>query len=429
MRSNGEINRRRVIQAGAGLGLGLAGLKDLGGIQPASAAEALTLYHDKSPWQDLFIAMSEMSVAAGGAALDPVSFADTTSYQAALKPALSSNDAPDMFTWWSGYRFEDLYKEGVTEDLSDVWAQAVADGNLVESLASAFTFDGQAHAIPTTVSYWVVFYNMKVFADNGLTPPATWDEMIGAADTLKAAGITPFAASVAGRWPSFIWFEEMVMRTDPKFYEDLCAGTAKYTDPTAVQAMETWKGLIDAGYFTSFDLDLFADIPALFASGELAMIPVGTWYPGYAINPTGMVAGTDYGVFVMPNINPELTENVIIVETGALAVAKNGQNIEEAKKWVAWWVTPEAQTAWANKLGDVPANPKATSENPEVGKLLETLSAGNYRLLQRYWEASPVPIVEGAVDFLTEFMLNPGSMMDVLGKIQELADAEWAKRA
>jgi hypothetical protein len=39
-----------------------------------------------------------------------------------------------------------------------------------------------------------------------------------------------------------------------------------------------------------------------------------------------------------------------------------------------------------------------------------------------------VPIVEGAVDFLAEFMLNTGEAQSVLQKIQDLADSEWEKR-
>ena len=86
----------------------------------------------------------------------------------------------------------------------------------------------------------------------------------------------------------------------------------------------------------------------------------------------------------------------------------------------SWWLTPEAQTSWTNQLGDVPANPKAQSNNPVNANILSQI--GEYTLYQRYWEASPVPIVEGAVDFLAQFMLNPGDAESVLQQIQDLAD-------
>jgi multiple sugar transport system substrate-binding protein len=387
----------------------------------------LKFYHDKTPWQEFFKQMGDMAQQAIGVNWDPTPYSDTTSYQAAVLPSLPTSDAPDFFTWWSGYRIEDLYDQGVLEDVSDLWQQAITDGNLPESLSAAFTFDGKQYAMPLHVSYWVVFYNKKVFAENEITPPTTWVEFVANADKLKAAGVTPFASTTTGRWPSFIWFEEMVLRTDPQFYADLTAGKAKYTDPTAVKAMETWKGLIDKEYFTSFDSDMTNDWPGMLAQGKVAMITIGTWYQGQLLS-AGIKPGEDYDLFVMPNIDPAVTDKAIIVETGALAIPNKAKQVDASKKMATWWQSPEAWTAWSNKLGDTPGNPKAKSDNPVLNNLLTKLSTDGYTLYQRYWEASPVPIVEGAVDFLSEFMLNPDQYQDVLKKIQDLADTEWAKR-
>jgi multiple sugar transport system substrate-binding protein len=371
--------------------------------------------------------MGDLAEAAIGINWEVTPYSDTTSYQAAVLAALPTGETPDFFTWWSGYRIEDLYDQGVLEDLTDIWTQAVADGNLPESLAAAFTFGGQQWAIPSHVSYWVVFYNKKAFADNGLSAPTTWDEFIAVCDALKGAGVTPLASTQDGRWPSFIMFEEMVLRTDPNFYVELTNGRAKYTDPTCVQAMETWKSLIEAEYFTSFDIDLFTETPGMFQSGELGMIPIGTWFQSSFLG-AGLVPGEDYDAFIMPNVNSAITDKVAIVETGALAIANQSSNIDAAKEMAAWLLTPDAQTAFFNHLGDAPANPKAQSENPVISNLLDTITSEDYTLYQRYWEASPVPIVEGAVDFLAQFMLNPGDQESVLANIQELADTTWEQR-
>jgi multiple sugar transport system substrate-binding protein len=157
------------------------------------------------------------------------------------------------------------------------------------------------------------------------------------------------------------------------------------------------------------------------------MIPIGTWYQGTLLA-TDLVPGEDFDVFIMPNVDDAVTDKVCIVETGALAVALNSQQKDAAKQMATWWLSPEAQTTWAGLLGDAPANPTATSENPVLNGLLATLNDESYTLYQRYWEASPVPIVEGAVDFLAQFMLNPDDLMSVLEQIQTLAETEWARR-
>ena len=424
-----RFDRRQLLKGTAAAGAGVAAASmGLGHLQGVSAQTELSFYHDKSPWQDFFVQLGESAQTAIGVGWEPTPYSDTTSYQAALLAALPTDQAPDMFTWWSGYRLEDLYTQGALLDISDLWTQAIADGNMPESLAAAFTFDEKQWALPSNVSYWPVFYNKKVFADNGLNVPTTWDEFTGAAETLKGAGITPFGATQNGRWPSFIWFEEMILRSDPQLYLDLTAGKAKYTDDSVVAAMEVWKGLLEADYFTSLDADMNNDIGPAFAAGEVAMFPIGTWFQSVFIS-NGMTPGEDYDMFVMPNINPDIDAKSIIFEAGALSIAANAPNPDDSKKMGAWWVSPEATTEFANLIGDAPSNPKAVSENPAVKALIDSLTAEGYTLYQRYWEASPVPIVEGAVDYLAQFMLNPGDLQSVLESIQQLADTTWAERA
>ena len=108
----------------------------------------LSFYHDKAPWQDFYVEQGKLAEKAIGVNWDVTPYSDTTSYQAAVLAALPTSDTPDFFTWWSGYRMEDLYKQDVLEDVSDIWTQAIADGNLPESLAAAFTFDGKAGGDP-----------------------------------------------------------------------------------------------------------------------------------------------------------------------------------------------------------------------------------------------------------------------------------------
>jgi multiple sugar transport system substrate-binding protein len=423
-----RFDRRQLLKGTAAAGAGAAAASmGLGHLQGASAQTELSFYHDKSPWQDFFVQLGGSAQTAIGVGWEPTPYSDTTSYQAALLAALPTDQAPDMFTWWSGYRLEDLYTQGALMDISDLWTQAIADGNMPESLAAAFTFDDKQWALPSNVSYWPVFYNKKVFADNGLNVPTTWDEFTGAAETLKGAGITPFGATQNGRWPAFIWFEEMILRSDPQLYLDLTAGKAKYTDESVVTAMEVWKGLLENDYFTSLDSDMNNDIGPAFAAGEVAMFPIGTWFQSVFIS-NGMTPGEDYDMFVMPNINADIDAKSIIFEAGALAIAANAPDPDDSKKMGAWWVSPEATTEFANLIGDAPSNPKAVSENPAVKALIDNLTAEGYTLYQRYWEASPVPIVEGAVDYLAQFMLNPGDLQSVLESIQQLADQTWAER-
>ena len=45
-----------------------------------------------------------------------------------------------------------------------------------------------------------VIYNKEIFAEHGIEVPTTWDELIAACETLKAAGVTPFYATFKEPW-------------------------------------------------------------------------------------------------------------------------------------------------------------------------------------------------------------------------------------
>ena len=70
-----------------------------------------------------------------------------------------------------------------------------------------------------------------------------------------------------------------MLRTDPAFYD------GAHRRPSQVHRSDLCPGDGDlegsdrrAEYFNSFDIDLFNDVPAMLPNGEIAMIPVGSWY-------------------------------------------------------------------------------------------------------------------------------------------------------
>lgn len=423
----GTLTRRDFLRVTGGAitgayALTLVGCGDGGEGGQASSVE---LFHDKPDWD--YKKMGQLSQEDVGIRIKPSSYSDTTSYQQAIKSSLRSAEAPGIFTWWSGYRLEELSQQGGLQDLTSLWESQTDDGNLQAGMADNFSFEGKQYAVPNAVSYWPVFYNKRVFEQNGLQPPNSWEELISAADTLKQSGVTPFYATLDGRWPAFIWFEEFLIRTDPDFYNRLMQGEASYTDSVVVDVMKEWKSMIDAGYFTNLDIPLDATAIGEFQQGNFAMLPIGTWFNNGMLD-EGLKPGEDYDLFVLPNVNPDLTEKVIVVETGALAIPTNAPDVETSTRVAEWWVSPKTASTWARELGDIPVNPKAEAPSPMLSNLVSTVQDDDYRLMQRFWEATLPQIVEPAVDELGRFMLNPDQYMDVLKTIEEIAQSEWSNR-
>jgi multiple sugar transport system substrate-binding protein len=117
----------------------------------------------------------------------------------------------------------------------------------------------------------------------------------------------------------------------------------------------------------------------------------------------------------------------VIFEAGPLLVAKKSETHDTAVKSATYWMSKDGEQRWADLTGFLVANSDAKlPADKEVAKLNDTISQGHYKLLGRYWESTPSPIAEAAVDEISKFVLDPNSAADVMQNLQKIADDYWA---
>jgi multiple sugar transport system substrate-binding protein len=376
------------------------------------------------PGQD---ALGDAALEAINIDINTVMFSSTDAFQASVRGALPTESAFPLFDWWFAYRMKDLVDAGLLADVTDIWQRHIDAGEYPASLMNSFGFDGRAYALPKLINYWIVFYNQRVFDEYGLEVPTTWDELIAVAETLKSGGVTPFGQDVVGcRWCSFIWFEELLVRTDPALYQSLMTGETAYNDPQVVAVMEQWRAMIDAGYFSQpgeIDFDTSADS---FANGDFAMLLMGDWWTAN-IERAGLTAGDDYGVFVMPGIT-EAGSRSLIIEGRPVLIAEHSPQRDAALEFADYFMGVEGQTIWAT-TGQVNSPNLLVAEETRPAHLVDLANAvadGDYDLYTRYWEATPPEIVEAVVDLLGQFAIDPTSLQASLDGAQQIAEDYWA---
>jgi multiple sugar transport system substrate-binding protein len=381
----------------------------------------LSLYNDKGAWSKYFDEMGALSKQQIGLNMKPVGYTDSAQYQAFIKASFRTNVKPDLFTWQTGGTLEEIVKQKQVADTTSIWQEAIKAGDLSQDLAQYYTIGGKQYCVPMNVAYWGMFYNKKVFDKYALKPPTTWDELVTVADTLKKNGVKAFYhTSVLF---SFVWFEQLMAGTDPDLYDRLSTGKAKYTDPGVVQVMEKWKQLIDAGYFINpGDKTDPADV---LKNGKAAMVSFGTWF-NTSMTQRSLKAGTDYGFFTIPNVNASLPKTSMIFESGPLCSLAKAADPDASQKYLRWWTTQAAQEKWSSSRGDVSANPKVAIADEALGQVTKDAGGGKYRLVNRYFEATPPPILTAALDGFGKFVTEPGTYKEVLDTIQKAADEYWS---
>ncbi|GAA3696429.1 ABC transporter substrate-binding protein [Nonomuraea antimicrobica] len=381
----------------------------------------LTLYNDKGAWTKYFDEMGALSKQRIGLGMKPTGYTDSAQYQAFIKASFRTNVKPDLFTWQTGGMLAEIVEQKQVADTTAIWQEAIKAGDLSQDLLPYYTVGGKQYCVPMNVAYWGMFYNKKIFDQYDLKPPQTWDDLVQVAETLKKNGIKAFYhTSVLF---SFVWFEQLMAGTDPDLYDRLSTGKAKYTDPGVVQVMEKWKQLIDAGYFINPGDK--TDPGDVLKNGKAAMVSFGTWF-NTSMTTREMKAGTDYDFFVIPNVNPALPKTSMIFESGPLCSLTKAADPEAGMKYLKWWTSSEAQEKWATSRGDVSANPKVVIDDKALGAVTKDAGGGKYRLVNRYFEATPPPVLSAALDGFSKFVTEPGTYKEVLETIQKAADEYWS---
>ncbi len=394
----------------------------------AGAATTIGVYNDKANWTTDWNEMGAIAAKDIGVGFKAVPFADTSTYQATMMASLPSTKAPALFTWWSGAQLTPLAKAGLLTPLNGLWNRYKED--YTAGLRKAFTYHGNVYAAPLYSAYWDVFYNKHVFARFHLHPPTTWAQFLHMCALLKAHGITPMAQTVAGVWPGFIWFEELMLRSYPAQYDRLMAGKISYTSPNVIRVMKLWRSLEKDGYFSNPGLSMGTagsnNILPLFAHGQIAMFLIGDWYQTTMVS-AGLKPGVDYGAFLLPDPNPK-AGRVAILESGPLAIGAHAPAPQKAaaEKILAWWMQPRTQSLWAKLTGFNTTTAAARVVNPVDAYINHLISSEHYRLYTRFWEATPPPIAQTASEQFDRFELHPDQYMSVLSTIQSYASHYWA---
>ncbi|MGW0200353.1 ABC transporter substrate-binding protein [Nonomuraea sp. NPDC003201] len=394
-----------------------------GGSAPKQAAgkTELKLYNDKGAWSKYFDEMGSLSKQQIGLSMKPVGYTDEPTYQAFIKASFRTDVKPDLFTWTTGGRLAEIVAQKQVSDTTAIWQEAIKNGDLSADLAKYYTVSGKQYCVPLNAAYWGMFYNKSVFDKYQLKPPATWDELVKVAETLKKNGVKAFYhTSVLF---SFVWFEQLLAGTDPDLYDRLSAGQAKYTDPGVVEVMKRWKSMIDAGYFNNPGDK--TDPGDVLKTGKAAMVSFGTWF-NTSMTQRDMKAGTDYGFFVIPNVNPALPKTSMIFESGPLCSLAKAPDPDASTKYLKWWVSSSAQEKWATARGDVSANPKVAIADQAIAEVSKAAGSGDYRLVNRYFEATPPPVLTAALDGFGAFVVKPDTYQKVLTDIQAAADEYWS---
>lgn len=278
---------------------------------------------------------------------------------AVLATRMQGGNPPDTFQIHGGAELVETWvKTGFMEPLGKLYQEKGLYQKFPRQLVELVSHQGQPYAVPVNVHRnGVLWFHKKIFADNGLTAPRTWDEFFAVAEKLKAKGITPLALGDKDKWASLQLFEDILLATlGPDSYRQLWAGRLSWTDRRVTQALDTMKRVL--GYVNEDHAALTWDqASGRVLRGKAAMNIMGDWAKGY-FTANGWQVGTDFDWAPAPG-----TQGSFIVVTDTFGLPKNVKHRQAALDWLATLASVKGQDAFNPKKGSIPARIDADPKN------------------------------------------------------------------
>ncbi len=304
-----------------------------------------------------------------------------TEYVNKLRSAMGSPSAPDIFYNWGGGSIKPYLDAGQLVDLtSTVKNDATLKDGFLPSIVEAGSLDGKIYGVPMRgMQPVMLFYNKKLFAENKLEAPRTWEDLQHAITTFKAKGITPFALGGQEKWPELMWMEYLLDRIGgPEVFKKIQNGDSSgWGDPAVLKSAQTVKELVDGGAFgknfNSVDYGSGA-APTLLSKGKAAMHLMGSWEYSTQLGKAPEFAKKDLGWANFPTVAGGVGDPADVVGNPTNYWSINSRT--KHKDAAIAFLKTMASKSYAQALvdnGDVPTTSNAASmlsgsPNPQYAK-------------------------------------------------------------
>ncbi len=276
---------------------------------------------------------------------------------------LTGDDAPDLMYITPGWFLNSAAATGQLTDLTDLWEQTGLNQSYPASVKALSEREGRQIFLPVGYTWTGLYYNAELFAQYGIAPPDRWDNLLLAADTLLANGITPFALPGDDDLYSTLWFDYLNRRLNgADLHQALLRGDIPFSDARIEAVFDTWNWMFDQGYFDrdAANTDLLTALLTTVQRDEsevvrgksgMVLVDPGT----FAELPDAFRDELTFAPF--PVIDPMVSSGEVVIATGYMAPAQ-APHVDQTLDFLRFVAGPDAAEALAGAavaLDSIPA--------------------------------------------------------------------------
>jgi len=264
-------------------------------------------------------------------------------YEQGVQTRVATGDLPDLAFWQPTASM--LTAINATTNLQPLDGAPWVEEFKPELQDITGILDGTRYAaLITSPAVMGVYYNKTVFADAGITEiPADWDEMVQAARTIDATGVTPFFEMAGDKWGTQWWVQVLLAdAAQDGLWDRINTNEEGFDDETVVTAIAEYKSLIDEGLFNDdIATATFEDEGDALLSGDAAMVvQMNALFAQLQAKADGATLDETIGFFP---ISPSANVGTSIPAQGNAVVAfATGDGTQEAaaRQFLSFWLGP-----------------------------------------------------------------------------------------
>lgn len=252
---------------------------------PATKETTLTLWSiatESDSFNHAYIqAIADFEAANPGIAIKMETF-ENQSYKTKIKSAVAANELPDIFYTWGGGFSKSFVESGKVLPLDDYYTDEYK-AQLPQAALTYATYDGKLYGTTFTTPVSVLFYNKKMFLENGVKVPETFDQLISACNAFKEKGITPIGISAKDTWVLAMTHDALTLKCvgPDKLAKALTKNGQSYDDSDFLNSANKFRELVEMGAYSEGAAGLSNDeATATFYSGKVPMFISGSFLTG-----------------------------------------------------------------------------------------------------------------------------------------------------
>ncbi|QGQ95618.1 ABC transporter substrate-binding protein [Paenibacillus psychroresistens] len=271
--------------------------------------------------------------------------------------AASSGGSPDIM-FWDRWRTSLYASKNVIHPIDEYMKKDnINAADFYDEALKEMTAGGKLYGLPLTVDARALFYNKKMFADKGITPPTNWPELQEAAKKLtvwdgKKLVVSGLSMQDTGLFNMWLQQAGGTMLTD-----DLTK--TNFNNEKGKQVLDFWDQLInkDKVYKVGFESGLGEGTDA-FATGKVAMLYTGPWNIS-----TYKKFGKDLDFGIVPAPAGPNGDKGSVMGGFSLVIPEGSKNKEAAWEFEKWWLAqPENALLYAKTSMNLPGNKNAIQD-------------------------------------------------------------------